>query len=76
MCRSVQVRLDQLQKQQRELQREGVAAVERWDNINLRREAMVHNSSHKQQAMKGELSRIAQGLRRKIKDTNRVGDAF
>ncbi|XP_035492156.1 coiled-coil domain-containing protein 40 isoform X1 [Scophthalmus maximus] len=67
----MEVRLDQLQKQQRELQREGVAAVERWDNINLRREAMVHNSSHKQQAMKGELSRIAQGLRRKIKDTNR-----
>lgn len=72
MCVSVQVRLNQLMKQQERLLRESEATVERRETIVLRREAMVH-SSHKQ-TTKGELDRLIQGLQRKIQDTHKVGD--
>lgn len=72
MCASVQVRLNQLMKQQEQLLRESEATVVRRETINLRREAMVHGS-HKQ-TTKGDLNRVIQGLQRKIQDTHKVGE--
>lgn len=71
-CVLVQVRLNQLMKQQERLLRESEATVARRETIILRREAMAH-SSHKQTS-KGELKRLTQGLQRRIQDTNKVGD--
>lgn len=68
----VQVRLNQLMKQQERLLRESEATVARRETIVLRRETMAH-SSHKQTS-KGELKRVTQGLQRKIQDTHKVGD--
>lgn len=72
VCRSVQVRLNQLMKQQEKLLRESEATVARRETIVLRREAMVHGS-HKQ-STKGDLNSIIQGLQRKIQDTHKVGE--
>ncbi|XP_051240947.1 coiled-coil domain-containing protein 40 [Dicentrarchus labrax] len=68
----MEVRLNQLMKQQEQLLRESEATVARRETIVLRREAMIHSShsSHKQ-TTKGELSRIIQGLQRKIQDTHK-----
>lgn len=68
----MQVRLNQLMKQQERLLRESEATVARRETIILRREAMVH-FSHRQ-TTKGELSRVIQGLQRKIQDIHKVGD--
>ncbi|XP_074553848.1 coiled-coil domain-containing protein 40 [Halichoeres trimaculatus] len=64
----MEVRLNQLMKQQEQLLRESEATVERRETIVLRREAMKKTSK---QATKGELSRVIQGLQRKIKDTHK-----
>lgn len=72
VCLSVQVRLNQVMKQQERLLRESEATVARRENVALRMEAMVH-SSHKQ-TTKGELNRFIQGLQRKIPDTHKVAD--
>lgn len=74
MCISVQVRLNQLMKQQERLLRESEETVARRETIVFRREAMVH-SSHKQ-TTKAELSRIIQGLQRKIQETHKVGNVL
>ncbi|XP_035515431.1 coiled-coil domain-containing protein 40 [Morone saxatilis] len=68
----MEVRLNQLMKQQEQLLRESEATVARRETIVLRREAMIHSShsSHKQSTM-GELSRVIQGLQRKIQDTHK-----
>ncbi|XP_041790181.1 coiled-coil domain-containing protein 40 [Chelmon rostratus] len=65
----MEVRLNQLMKQQERLLRESEATVARRETIILRREAMVH-FSHRQ-TTKGELSRVIQGLQRKIQDIHK-----
>lgn len=72
MCVSLQVRLNQLMKQQEQLLRESEATVARRETLVLRREAMVH-SSHKQ-TTQGDVKHAIQGLQRKIQDTHKVGE--
>ncbi|XP_035036633.2 coiled-coil domain-containing protein 40 [Hippoglossus stenolepis] len=65
----MEVILNQLKRQQEQLLRESEETVARRETIANRRKAMVHSSQ--KQATKGELSRQAQGLRRKIKDVHK-----
>lgn len=70
VCACVQVRHSQLMKHQERLLRESEATVARRETIVLRSEALTQ-SAHKP-TMKGELSRNAQILQRKIQDTHKV----
>ncbi|XP_060941531.1 coiled-coil domain-containing protein 40-like [Limanda limanda] len=65
----MEAQLIQLKRQQEQLLREGEETVVKRETIANRRKAMVHSSQ--KQATKGELSRQAQGLRRKIKDVHK-----
>lgn len=70
----MQVRLNQLMKQQEQWQRESEATVARRETIVLRREAMVQ-SSHKQ-TTKAQLNLIIQGMQRKIQETHKVEECL
>ncbi|XP_077379655.1 coiled-coil domain-containing protein 40-like isoform X2 [Festucalex cinctus] len=62
--------LNQLLKQREQLVRESVAAVEKRGNIIERNDALARSS--KKQMTKGELNLINDGLRRKIKETQKM----
>lgn len=72
MTASVQMRIEQLKKQQESLKRESGAAVETWDNIMLRKQTMARTAHRKD--IKAELKRCSQGLQRNIWETCKVGE--
>ncbi|KAM7393645.1 hypothetical protein PAMP_020502 [Pampus punctatissimus] len=65
----MEVRLNQLMKEQERLLRESEETVARRETIVFRREAMVHSSN--KQTTKAELSRVIQGLQRKIQEAHK-----
>lgn len=69
---SSQVRLSGIMKQSEKLQRESEATVARRETLVLRREAMLFGSNKK--VTKGGPNLKLQGLKRKIKNANSVGD--
>ncbi|XP_053183141.1 coiled-coil domain-containing protein 40 [Scomber japonicus] len=65
----MEVRVSQLMKQQERLLRESEDTVARRETIVFRKEAMAQSSN--KQTTKAELSRITQGLQRKIQETHK-----